>query len=397
MRGPVLFILGAVLSFNVEAAAAIPKMAGVKAGFKTETKARQLRPSKDIENRVATLYSELMSRPPRTSPASGAKIEVAIEGGKNGWLAAVYGRNLVDASEQTRMLADKLIMVKVLEQGLGQEEAKKYLPKTLGLKEFLDKHRLVSKRGKIKATGEQIEKALFKEFPAGFVIRPAVGVAPNETTKGLFANTDTFVAELVEGKFEGYKREHFWNPVRSSILDTVASGEAVVLQDDIILRADARKALHARAFREVRVHTYESKVVQDAVPARWVQKAKVYEGEVKQAENFVAEFLKQLPPRLLTRQAWGVDVAVFDNGEMVINDIITNRGKRIQWSSYLEQPRVLGAYARHLEENAGVRFEGLQGTIVRNNFGNYFSYWDARIEKSPPGLRKLLSYLPPLP
>jgi hypothetical protein len=379
--------------------AAISKTAGLKAAFKSsEKKLRQLRPTKDLDARVQALYTELMSQPPRVASLSGNKVELQIDAAnKSDWLQAVYSRNLVDASEQTLLLADKLMMAKVIEQGMGPERAHAFLPKTVGLKEFLDRNHFVNKRGKIKATGEQIEHALYKEFPAGFMIRPAVGVAPTETTKGLFQDSDHFIAQLVEGKFEGYKAEHFWNPVKSHILDTVASGEAVVIQDDIILRAEAQKKLHARAFREIRIHTYEDNVIADAVPTRWVQKAKVTEEETKLAEAFVNEFLKALPPRLLTRQAWGVDVAVFDNGQVIINDIVTNLGRKRAWSSYLEQPRVIGAYTRHFENTAGVRFTGIEGALARNNLGNYFSYWHERIEKAPEGLSRVLSYLPPLP
>jgi hypothetical protein len=377
--------------------APMPKMAGIKAGFKSGSeKSRQLRPTKEIEVRVQNLYDALMSRPPRVEGSSPITIEISGSPGKSQWLAAVYSRNLVEASEETKLLSDKLLMAKVLEKALG-EKSIQFLPKTLGLKEFLDRNHLVSRLGKINVSGEQIEQALYKEFPAGFVIRPAVGVAPSETTKGLFNDTDTFVSELVAGKFQGYEPEHFWKAVKSHILDTVASGEAVVLEDDIILKADAHRALHAKAFREIRIHTFESKVVADAVPARWVQKAKVDESEIKSAEALVQTMLDLIPPRLLTRQAWGIDVAVFDNGDMVINDIVTNRGRRIQWSSYLEQPRVIGAYTRHFESFAKVDFSGISGMLARNNLGNYFSYWHTRIEKSPPGFQRLLSYLPPIP
>jgi hypothetical protein len=92
-----------------------------------------------------------------------------------------------------------------------------------------------------------------------------------------------------------------------------------------------------------------------------------------------------------------VDVAVLDNGEMRITDVVTNRGKPIQWSSYLEQPRVIGAYARHFETYYGLRFQGISGSLIRHNFANYFPYWEKRIEKAKPGLTKMLAYLPPIP
>lgn len=397
-------VLAALLSLtfftSTVAEAAIPKLPSARAfkskkSEKKNAKTRQPRPSKYVDARAQDLYSDLMSRPPRLTPPRAIPVEAASA--KTEWLGTVYSRNLIDASPSTMLLSDKLLMYKVLEQGLGADGVKKFLPKTIGLKEFLDRKRLVKKDGAIKATGEKIEQALYREFPAGFVLRPAVGVAPGETTRGLYTENDSFISELVEGKFEGYSPSNFWKPIKSHILDEVASGEAVVIQDDLVARADAIKKLQVRAYREIRVHTYEGQIVQDAVPTRWVQKAKVTSTEIERAEQFVAEMLKNLPPRLTSRQAWGVDVAVFDNGELAVTDIVTNRGRKIQWSSYLEQPRVIGAYTRHFETYAGVRFEGLSGTIVRNNLGNYFSYWDARIEKSQPGLQRLLSFLPPVP
>ncbi|MCM2280706.1 MAG: hypothetical protein NDI61_02535 [Bdellovibrionaceae bacterium] len=347
-----------------------------------------------MEKRAAAVYAALLSRPPRGLPS--ATVLVATSSKKGPWLASLYERNLVEASAQTERLSDKLIMFRVLEQAIGFKAAQ-YYPRTLGLKEFLEKHRLVDNQGRLQADGERIEQALFAEFPAGFVVRPAVGVAPMETRKGLYPEGDEFIAALVAGKFPGYEPKHFRRPVSSHILDDVASGEAVVLQDDVILRAESRKKLKSRTYREVRVHTYENKVVADSIPTRWVQETNVDEESARRVEVFVGEFLDALPSRMLSRQAWGVDVAVFDNGELLITDIVTNRGRKIQWSSYLEQPRIIGAYARHFEREAGLRFEGVAGLLMRNNFGNYFPYWDTRIEKSRPGLNKLLSYLPPLP
>lgn len=351
-------------------------------------------PGEFVEARVRSVYTALMSRPPRVVPT--VPVSISASSKKGPWLASVYARQLVDASPQIEKLADKLVMFRVLEQALGFS-ATRYYPRTFGLKEFLEKHRLVDAKGAIVATGDRIEQALYAEFPAGFVVRPAVGVAPSETRKGLYPEGDEFVAALVAGRFSGYQPSHFLAPVRSHILGGVASGEAVVLQDDVILRAEAKGRLATRTYREVRLHTYENKIVADSVPSRWVQDVTVDDDTIRKAERFVGEFLSALPSRLLTRQAWGVDVAVFDNGEMIITDIVTNRGRKIQWSSYLEQPRILGAYARHFEREAGVHFEGVAGALMRNNFGNYFAYWDTRIEKSRPGWRKLLSYLPPSP
>ncbi len=354
-----------------------------------------LNPGTFVKARVQKLYAYLMSRPPRVVNTVDASF-IQTPATKGPWLASLYSRNLVDAASETEILADKLIMARVLARALGNEFHHFY-PKTLGVKEFLYKHSLVDSSGRISSDGDKIETALFAEFPAGFVVRPAVGVAPKETRRGLFTEGDEFVLELLGGESSVHKPWYFANAVKSHILGDVASGEAVILQDDIIFQAEAKKQLRVRTFREVRIHTYENNVIEDGIPNRWVQEAKIEEQEVAAAERFVNSMLRLIPPRLLTRQAWGVDVAVFDNGEMIVTDIVTNRGRRIQWSSYLEQPSVMGAYSRHFEKLAGVKFEGFSGILIRHNLGNYFSYWDTRIEKSKPGWSKLFSYLPPLP
>lgn len=352
-------------------------------------------PEAFLAKRVQTVMTQLKSRPLR--PVQSEQV-VAIEArpDRASFVSAVYGKKLVEASWATEMLSDKRVFAEILARELG-EEAAKFYPKTLGLREFLAKHRLIDARGEIVADGERIEDALHEEFPAGFNARPAVGVAPRETGKGLFKTTDEFVVELLKPKSSLYNPAHLRKPVTSHILGRVSSGEAVVLQEDIVGVADARKPLKHRFFSEVRLHTYEGRVVEDSVPSRWVQTDLVTKDEVAIAEAFVTDLLKRLPPSLLTRQAWGVDVAVLDNGDMRIIDVVTNRGEKIQWSSYLDQPRVIAAYARHFEKHAGVRFEGLSGSLIRGGFANYFSFWGKRIEKARPGVGKVLAYLPPIP
>ena len=93
----------------------------------------------------------------------------------------------------------------------------------------------------------------------------------------------------------------------------------------------------------------------------------------------------------------GIDVAVMDNGEMRIVDILTNRGQTIGWSSYLDQPQVIAAYSNHFEKFAGVQFAGVYGFLIRNGFANYFPYWERRIDKAQTAWTKILAYLPPPP
>jgi hypothetical protein len=349
-----------------------------------------------IQSRTQRALTILMSRPIRPAPRDGHQIEIESDADKTQWIKAVYEKNLVDSSWATEMLADKRLMAEVIERELG-EDARMFFPKTMGLRELLVKHKLVNMKGEIVADEERFDQVLHDEFDAGFVVKPAVGIAPYETAKGLFAGQNEFVAELLSPKSSLYQPAHFRKPVKSHILGTVASGEAVVIQESVVGTADSHKALKNRQYENVVIHTYEGKVVEDSVPARWVRSSRLKKEEISRAEAFVAAFLNRIPVTLLNRQAWGVDVAVMDNGEMRILDIQTNRGKNWAWSSYLDQPRVIGAYTRHFEAGYGVRFKGWSGTLLRHDFANYFPYWERRIEKARPGWHKLKAYLPPLP
>lgn len=374
------------------------KIAGKTAAKVAKNKApRPLAPAEFIALRAQKTLTDLMRRPVRVQNDEASSIEVEASPAKGAWLQALYDKNMIDTSWATEMLADKRIAAEVLEREMGEVKARLYYPKTLGLREFLVKKNLLDARGEINANGDRIEEALAEEFPAGFVVRPAVGIAPQETGRGLFPDTDQFIVELLKPGNPLYAANHLRQPVRSHILDAVASGEGIVLQENIVLAAHARRPLKARFFQEVRVHTYEGRVVAGAVPTRWVQSNLLNKTQIAFAEDYVAEFLAALPPALLTKQAWGVDVAVMDNGEMRISEIVTNRGKPVAWSGYLDQPRVIGAYSRHLEQYYGVRFGGWSGTLIRHNFANYLPYWEKRIEKSRAGWSKLVSYLPPIP
>lgn len=341
------------------------------------------------------ILKEMKSRPLRSASAT-RKIHLSAEPSKSSWLKAIYDKNIVESSWATKMLADKRIFAAVLERELG-DKAWNFFPRTIGLKEFLKKHSFIDKRGRISASGDAIDAALYREFPAGFVVRPAVGVGPQESGRGLFPDSDWFIVELIKPGSSLYDAKQIRKPFLNPVIGEVASGEQFVLQENIITSMDARKKLKARFFHEVRIHTYEDRVVADAVPERWVQTDLLTPVQVAGAERFVAEFLKSLSIHFLNRQAFGVDVAVFDNGEMRIIDVVTNRGKQIQWSGYLDQPKVIAAYSKHFEGVGGFEFTGWKGVVIREGFANYLPYWKMRVEKSRDGWDKVLSYLPPVP
>lgn len=365
-----------------------------------EVQAAPKRKAFSIEEQARRVVSELKERPIRPKPlhaeSAGDSIDVGLNVKKGDWLQVIYSKNLVEASWATRMLSDRRVLFEVLSIELGKD-VRDFYPKTIGLKEFLAKKGLVDKKGKVIADGNKIEAALYNEFTAGFIVRPAVGIDSKETGRGIYQDTDAFILDLLTPDSrivsEGLDRE----PIQTQLLGGVASGEAFILQEDVVNLADIRKPLKTRFFQRVRIHTYEDRVVAGAIPERWVQAEFLNDDQIKAAEEFVRTFLSRISKNLLSRQAWGVDVAVLDNGEMRIVDIITNRGKPIAWSSYLEQPHVIAAYTKHLEKETGFRFGGVSGFLIRSGFANYFPYWEKRIEMAKPGLSKLLAYFPPNP
>lgn len=352
-------------------------------------------PRSFTDERVTRVLRDLKGRAPRARSSELVAIKLPAWTSKAQWLQAVYSKQLVDSSNATGLLSDKLLFYEVAKRELG-EKADQYLVRTVGLRDFLVNEGLVDGDGRLVADGDRIESSLFKAFPAGFVARPAVGVAPRETGRGLFKESDEFVSELLKTDSFLYRPEHRKKPVRSTVLDAIASGEAIVLQDDLLMKPTTPTAAHA-SWREVRVHTYEGRVIADANPNFWIRDVHISKDEAEKAQKFVGEFLSLLPSQFLSRQAFSFDVLIQPDGTPKIVDLVTNRGRKTAWSGYLDQPRVLGAYTRHFESYAGVHFNGVGGYMLRKNAGNYFAYWGLRIDKSRPGVEKVLAWIPPWP
>jgi hypothetical protein len=350
---------------------------------------------------VDALKTELTQQPLIAPQDPGTETEgaVQIESGhdKQSWLSAIYKHHLVNTSHLSEALADRLILSELIKAVMHEPESNP-LPKTMGLKQFLELNSLIGKDGKITADGDQIEAALHKEFPAGFIVRPAVGIVQTETEVGLFKNSDQFIVELLKKSNSLYDPLTYKVPIRSHILDAVVSGEAVVLQENIVLSTDADKRLRSRRAAKVRLHTYEEKIVPDSVPRRWVRDtAPATADETKAAYVYAQGFLRKLPPGLLARQAWSIEVSVFDNGTFKITDLVTNRGRTIAWSGYLDQPQILQAYTKLFETEHNVQFTGLSGFLLRHGLAEYFHYWRLRIEKAPWLWHKLVALWPPWP
>lgn len=376
------------------AAKSSKKSGGAKKVADAALAARGHDPRGFVDDRVSKMLRELKGRQPRSRATEARVLNLPMAASRAEWLQAIYSRRLVDASVATGLLSDKLLFYELARREIGPE-ADRFLVRSVGLRDFLVSQGLVGADGRLKVGGDVIEASLFKVFPAGFVARPAVGVAPRETGRGLFKESDEFVAELIKAQNFLYLPDHRRRPVRSSVLGGIASGEAIVLQDDVL--TSTAVAGSKTKWREIRVHTYESRVLEDANANFWISEARFTEDELKRAQSFVSEFLQKLPPSLLSRQAFSFDVLILPEGQLRIADLVTNRGRKAGWSSYLDQPRVIGAYTRHFELHTDVRFSGISGFLLRKNVGNYFAYWGLKIEKSRPGLEKVMAWIPPWP
>ncbi len=346
-----------------------------------------------LDAQIQILAEQISARP--VTIAKNEDLKLNVDANKTAWLKQIYALNLVEASKLTELMSDKLIQYKLFSHYLTSE-TEKFLLHSIGLKEFLIKYNLVKTNSELIPDPDLIENALAEEFPYGFVVRPALGIAPTEKSHGLFLNSDSFIKELFKKDSLIYQPKTLHQAIRSHIIQAVASGEAIVLQGDLLREISIKNRRSAKTYERIRIHSFQNQVVSGASPELWVSKRsfEIPKLQHDKAESFVQEFLDKLPSQLTARQAWGIDVAVLNTGEMRILEIVTNRGQKIAWSSYLEQPKILGAYSRHLEKNLGLEFTGVSGAVLRLNMANYFNYWEIRREKASAE-KKYSELLPP--
>ncbi|AFY02368.1 hypothetical protein [Bdellovibrio bacteriovorus] len=286
---------------------------------------------------------------------------------RNRWLKALYENNLVEASTRTRLYADKLYLYQELEKTLGPK-LHLYHPKTWGLKAFLAKYDLTSPDS-LQDTA-RIEQALLQEFPTNVILKPAAVINTAGET-GLYL----FSRESILQAFEDQNKDLVQACLRetvyvSSLLGILAGGEEFILQEHIAALAGYPVVTKTRHYQEVRIHTFENEVLKGASYSRWQKNEIKNSQDFYRAQDFVQEFLNQLPAELLKGQAWGLDLLIFENGTVRILEINTNRGAQGQWTGFLSRPELMGAYTRLIEKKKGVRFAGLSGIMLRLNLGN---------------------------
>lgn len=301
-------------------------------------------------------------------------LKLAPQANRNAWLKAVYDAGVVEASEFTRLLTDKLVMSKVLEKYMGKEGFF-YHPKSMGVKYFLAKHDLVDDQGNLTASQAEVLAALAAEFPHGSIVKRAVGMN-SAGKKHFYFRMEDFVSDLFDPEAGIYASAMFHAPYRPEMIGgRPASGELLMIQENVVQAAGIKKPLKTKEFVEVRLHTYEDRVVKDITFNRWKEHDSFVKEEVRdKAEIFVGNMLSALGKKITAQQAWSIDVAALDNGVMRLIEVNVNRGQIKQWSGMTSRPAVLGAYTRHLEKYHNIRFAGLAGWLFRNNLANYRAF-----------------------
>lgn len=289
---------------------------------------------------------------------------------RNAWLKAVYEYGIIKADQETQLLADKLYFYKKL-AAYAPDDISQFHPYTMGLAEWCHKHQLDLE----KTTRENIESALKNSFPKGAILKPSTVInSGGEVGLYIFKN-EQIVNELYQRNpnlMTAIAQAGHWI---SPLLNTLASGEEFILQENIATLAGYQEFEKSKMLQEIRIHTYEGQVLRGASYSRWASNEIKNERHFYLAQDYVQDFLDILPNEFLKNQAWGLDILVFDNGFMRILEINTNRGQRSQWSGFLSRPELIGAYTRAFEQSKQLRFSGIGGFLLRNNLGNVTKHW----------------------
>jgi len=298
--------------------------------------------------------------------------DLKIKALRNPLTKLLYSEGILEASDRSLLLCDKLFASKVMEHYLGNKEFKNYHLKTEGLKSFLTKFKIVDSNGLVIKSKMEIMAILEMEFPKGFLVKPAVGM--KSSGKNFYLDKHEVVELILKQNGdiyqpEEYKTPHHWERVRR-----FATGERFVFQE-LLPGSLGEGESDYGDLHEYRVHSFYDKVVDGATETRW-RGAKNSEEQNIKVNKYVQSFLDKLPKELTNRQAWSFDVFDLPNGQMKIIEINTNRGDKGNWSGYLVAPKTLGAYVRHLEQKFGWNFQGFSGWRLRHNLANIRKNWE---------------------
>jgi len=305
--------------------------------------------------------------------------EVNIPAKRNPFRNILYKEDLVEASDRTLFMFDKLFMARLLEKYLGAD-FKKVHPKTDGLKEFLQKHKIINSSGRVIKTEQELRAILELEYPKGFILKPPVGMS--SAGKSFYKDHHEIIELIMKQDGEIYSPDEVTKPFHWEGVRRFTSGERYIIQETL----DGTSGLDGFGdygdLNEFRVHSFYNQVVDGATETRWYTKNS--EARNKQVNEFVQDILDKLPKKFTNRQAWSFDVFWLPNGEMRLIEVNTNWGEPGNWSGFFRTPKTLGAYVRHFEKNFNWKFKGFSGHLLRHNLGNLknhinhdkYEYWE---------------------
>ncbi|NQZ01111.1 MAG: hypothetical protein HRT45_10645 [Bdellovibrionales bacterium] len=292
---------------------------------------------------------------------------------RNDFLQVLYDKEMVLADTLSFALSDKLIAAKIFEHYIGPT-FHRYHPRTEGLVAFFVAHGFIdSATGELKASRQQVREAFEAEFPDGFVVKPTSGWSSKGRT--FFKNIDEVLHSLFEESDGGlYSKADYFEPFFSEELQHVVSGERYIVQSSLgETEGLSEKGTKQEILREYRSHSLWGSVVPKATKGRWIG-ANPGEPERLAVAQFLQDFLDSLPLGLRQGQAWSFDIVQVSDSKFGIVEVNTNRGMRNHWSGSLHNPRIIGAYARHLRDRFGWRLQGFSGLLLYNNYANRNRY-----------------------
>jgi hypothetical protein len=275
----------------------------------------------------------------RYSPRKLELGPVEIRATRNDLLKWLYQVGLIEASEFSAHLADKLFFSDLL-RTVAPKAYLGFHPRTEGLQPYL--------------MSADPKTMIDMDFPKGFVVKPVGSM-----------NSDGENILIDEKFFDAYRRqpEAFFLRLDEAceLTSLFSSCERYLIQEKI-----------GERLQEYRLHSLEDKVVVAATYTRWNQDWD--RTSFLAAEGAFQAFLSALPPFLTQRQAWSVDLMGSPATGFKIVEINTNRGNPGHWSGDLDIPDTLAAYAKHLELHYGARFTGEDGEKLLRGEANQEKY-----------------------
>ncbi|KYG64781.1 hypothetical protein AZI86_11290 [Bdellovibrio bacteriovorus] len=292
-----------------------------------------------------------------------APLKLKLGAKRDDLMGFFYDNKIVEFSETTHLMADKLIMAKILQKHLG-DRFLEFHPPTMGVKEFLAKNKFVNADGKVIVSKAKLSAALDKEFPQGFIIKPTLDWS--SSGKSFYKDKKEIVDLLMKGDNALYNSADMAEAFGGNKTGRIGSGEKLMMMG-MIEGTGLSNSKYGEA-NEFRAHAFYGHVVKGATETRWYTPQN--KEKIEAVDRFVEDLLQSMPKGFSHRMGFSFDIFVTPQGKLQIIEVNTNRGERTNWSGFLRTPKTIGAYARHVKDHYGWAIEGTEGWMFYNNLAN---------------------------